>query len=56
MFEDITPLIASADLAICHLETPIAPQGEELSTLLPFGWPNYVAQSNHLSPYFGRKG
>lgn len=35
MFEDITPLISSADLAICHLETPIAPQGEDLSTF-PF--------------------
>lgn len=45
MFEDITPLIASADLAICHLETPIAPQGEELSTFPFFGVPATIAKA-----------
>ena len=45
MFEDITPLIASADLAICHLETPIAPQGEELSTFPFFGVPPTITDA-----------
>ena len=45
MFADITPLIASADLAICHLETPIAPQGEELSTFPFFGVPPDIAEA-----------
>lgn len=45
MFRDITPLIASADLAICHLETPIAPQGESLSTFPFFGVPPTIANA-----------
>ena len=45
MFEDITPLIASADLAICHLETPIAPEGESLSTFPFFGVPATIAEA-----------
>ena len=45
MFEDITPLISSADLAICHLETPIAPQGEELSTFPFFGVPPTITEA-----------
>jgi poly-gamma-glutamate synthesis protein (capsule biosynthesis protein) len=45
MFDDITPLIASADLAICHLETPIAPQGEELSTFPFFGVPPTITEA-----------
>jgi poly-gamma-glutamate synthesis protein (capsule biosynthesis protein) len=39
MFDDIAPLISAADLAICHLETPIAPEGESLSTFPFFGVP-----------------
>jgi len=45
MFADITPLIASADLAICHLETPIAPQGEALSTFPFFGVPPNITKA-----------
>jgi poly-gamma-glutamate synthesis protein (capsule biosynthesis protein) len=45
MFADITPLIASADLAICHLETPIAPKGEELSTFPFFGVPPNITKA-----------
>ena len=28
MFAGIEPLVAAADWAVCHLETPIAPPGE----------------------------
>jgi poly-gamma-glutamate synthesis protein (capsule biosynthesis protein) len=45
MFEDVTPLIASADLAICHLETPVAPQGEKLSTFPFFGVPPTITEA-----------
>ncbi|MEY4819824.1 MAG: hypothetical protein RL200_536, partial [Actinomycetota bacterium] len=45
MFDDITPLISSADLAICHLETPIAPQGEALSTFPFFGVPTAITEA-----------
>ncbi len=39
MFLRVAPLISRADLAICHLETPIAPSGEALSTYPYFGVP-----------------
>ena len=39
MFTDIEPLIAAADLAICHLETPVAPPGEDYSTHPRYGSP-----------------
>ena len=43
MFARIAPLVSSADLAICHLETPVAPAGEELSTFPYYGVPAEVA-------------
>ena len=45
MFDDIAPLISSADLAICHLETPIAPKGEALSTFPFFGVPPTITEA-----------
>ena len=30
MFTDIAPIISRVDVAVCHLETPIAPPGEAL--------------------------
>jgi len=42
MFADIKPLVSGVDLAICHLETPIAPDGEELSTYPFFGVPKEI--------------
>ncbi len=33
----LTPLLESVDLAVCHLETPIAPDGEEFSTAPAYG-------------------
>jgi poly-gamma-glutamate synthesis protein (capsule biosynthesis protein) len=43
MFAGVAPLLASADLAICHLETPIAPAGEALSTAPLYGVPVEIA-------------
>ena len=39
MFALVKPILSSVDLAICHLETPIAPADEELSTFPYFGVP-----------------
>ena len=43
MFAEIAPLLESTDLAICHLETPIAPAGEPLSTAPLYGVPVEIA-------------
>ncbi len=45
MFALVKPIISSVDLAICHLETPIAPDGEELSTFPYFGVPSEIADA-----------
>ena len=42
MFLDIKPLISGVDLAVCHLETPIAPEGQKLSTFPLFGVPKEI--------------
>lgn len=42
MFDDIRGVLSRADLAVCHLETPIAPRGEPLSTFPLFGVPREV--------------
>ncbi len=42
MFADIASLVGSTDLAICHLETPIAPVGEEFSTSPRYGVPEEI--------------
>ena len=39
MFADVRPLLESVDLAVCHLEVPIAPPGEEPSTFPLYGAP-----------------
>jgi len=42
MFDDVRDLLRSADLVVCHLETPVAPPGERLSTYPLFGVPREV--------------
>ncbi len=42
MFLDIKSLVSDVDVAVCHLETPIAPEGEELSTFPLFGVPKEI--------------
>lgn len=43
MFARVRPVLSAADLAVCHLETPIAPPGEALSTAPTYGVPVEVA-------------
>ncbi|MGI9643920.1 MAG: CapA family protein [Ilumatobacteraceae bacterium] len=45
MFAKVAPAIDAADLAICHLETPIAPEGEDLSTDPLYGVPRQIADA-----------
>ena len=45
MFAEIAPIIRWADVAVCHLETPVAPPGEELSTYPRYGVPPDIATS-----------
>jgi poly-gamma-glutamate synthesis protein (capsule biosynthesis protein) len=42
MFEDVKQFVKSVDMAMCHLETPIAPEGEALSAFPFFGVPKEV--------------
>ncbi|MEZ5296962.1 MAG: CapA family protein [Ilumatobacteraceae bacterium] len=42
MMADLVPLLDEVDVAVCHLETPIAPDGEELSTMPRYGVPPEV--------------
>ncbi len=45
MFAEIAPTLDAADLAICHLETPIAPAGEEFTTDPLYGVPPEIADA-----------
>ena len=40
----MTPVLESVDLAICHLETPIAPEGEEFTTMPRYGVPAEIVK------------
>jgi hypothetical protein len=43
LFADVAPAIAAADLAICHLEVPVAPPGRALSGYPAFAIPAEIA-------------
>ena len=45
MFQHIGPLVQQADLAVCHLETPIAPTGEQWTTDPRYGVPGEVVDA-----------
>ena len=45
MLERLAPVVATADLAVCHLETPIAPEGEQFTTMPRYGVPEQVADA-----------
>ncbi|QFG68932.1 CapA family protein [Ornithinimicrobium pratense] len=47
MFADVTDLISGADLALCHLETPLSPDGTDLSypNTLSFNTPREMADA-----------
>ena len=45
MFKDVKQFVKSVDVAVCHLETPIAPEGEVLSAFPFFGVPKEVVSA-----------
>ena len=51
MMSELAPLLEPRDLAVCHLETPIAPFGEEYSTAPRYGVPEEVVDAIALAGY-----
>lgn len=51
MLARLAPLLEPADLAVCHLETPIAPEGEEFTTAPAYGVPPEVVDAIAAAGY-----
>jgi poly-gamma-glutamate synthesis protein (capsule biosynthesis protein) len=45
MFANVKTILSGVDLAICHLETPIAPPGEKFTTYPFFGVPSQITDA-----------
>lgn len=45
MFAQVAPILRAADLAICHVETPLSPDNQRLSTFPLFSVPNQLADA-----------
>jgi poly-gamma-glutamate synthesis protein (capsule biosynthesis protein) len=45
MFAEIAPIISWAEVGVCHLETPVAPPGEAISTYPQYGVPADITTS-----------
>jgi poly-gamma-glutamate capsule biosynthesis protein CapA/YwtB (metallophosphatase superfamily) len=53
MLGDIAPVIAGADLALCHLETPLSPHNDDLSGYPTFNVPHEIATDAAEAGYDG---
>jgi poly-gamma-glutamate capsule biosynthesis protein CapA/YwtB (metallophosphatase superfamily) len=51
MFAPIRRLVSAADLAVCHLETPLSPSGRHLSGYPRFNAPPQLAAAIHGAGY-----
>jgi poly-gamma-glutamate synthesis protein (capsule biosynthesis protein) len=51
MLARLRPVLDTTDLAVCHLETPIAPEGEALSTAPVYGVPAEIADAIAAAGY-----
>jgi poly-gamma-glutamate capsule biosynthesis protein CapA/YwtB (metallophosphatase superfamily) len=51
MLSDLRPLVGSADLAICHLETPLAPRGGPYSSYPVFSVPPQIVPAIKATGY-----
>jgi poly-gamma-glutamate synthesis protein (capsule biosynthesis protein) len=51
MLDRLRPVLDATDLAVCHLETPIAPAGEALSTAPIYGVPAEIADAIAAAGY-----
>ena len=53
MFAQVAPLISAADVGICHMETPISADNNDLSGYPVFSAPHEIAQALAASGYDG---
>ncbi len=53
LFAEVEPIISGADLAICHMETPIAPDNTHLSSFPVFNGPRAYAEGAKAVGYDG---
>jgi hypothetical protein len=51
MFADLRPLVAGADLAVCHLEVPLSPSGQHISSWPAFNAPPQLAKALRWAGY-----
>lgn len=51
MFANVKPLLDQADFAICHLEVPVAPSGENPSTFPLYGSPKEIVAAAAWAGY-----
>jgi poly-gamma-glutamate capsule biosynthesis protein CapA/YwtB (metallophosphatase superfamily) len=51
MFAAIRPIVSAADLAVCHLETPLSPSGHDLSGYPTFNAPPQLAAAIRYAGY-----
>jgi poly-gamma-glutamate capsule biosynthesis protein CapA/YwtB (metallophosphatase superfamily) len=51
MFSAIKPIVSAADLAVCHVETPLSPTGKHLSGYPVFNGPPQVAAALRATGY-----
>jgi hypothetical protein len=53
MFDPLKPVIEGADVAICHMEVPSAPDGEKVTSYPSFGAPPELADGAKAAGYDG---
>ena len=51
MFADLRPIVAGADLALCHLEVPLSPTGQHISSWPAFNAPPQLAKALRWAGY-----
>jgi poly-gamma-glutamate capsule biosynthesis protein CapA/YwtB (metallophosphatase superfamily) len=51
MFADLRPIVAGADLAVCHLEVPLSPTGQDISSWPAFNAPPQLAAALRWAGY-----
>jgi poly-gamma-glutamate capsule biosynthesis protein CapA/YwtB (metallophosphatase superfamily) len=51
MFADVRPLVAGADLAVCHLEVPLSRNGQDISSWPAFNAPPQLAAALRWAGY-----
>ena len=51
MFARVRPILSSADLAICHLETPLSPDNTDISSYPRFNVPHELADALSYAGY-----